>query len=266
MLIVIAVAGLWFGQDAARGAIFSQLSSLMGADGAYAIQSLIASVEKNRQSGWGAALGIGLLVLGATTVVAELHSALDVIWRAPQSAPSPGWMQWLRARFLSFGLVLGLGFLLTVSLLLSAALAAWSAWWAPWFTGWDVVLGTVNALMGFSMTVLLFACIYRWMPSVSIAWNDVWIGAGITALLFELGKSVIGLYIGTSGIASGFGAASSLIVVLVWVYYSAQLFLFGAEITWVYANHWGSRASHPPTAITGATSLASSSPHHPAQR
>jgi membrane protein len=240
LLIVIAVAGTVFGKDAASGAIYTQLASILGKDGALAVQGLIASVQANQQSGWGAALGIGLMILGATTVVAELEASMNVIWRAPKAPARPGWFLWLRTRFLSFSLVLGMGFLLIVSLVISALVAVWGAWWAPWFSNMDSLLQLANFLIGLALSVVMFAMIYKLMPAARVAWRDVWVGSVITAVLFAIGKTLIGLYIGTSGIASGFGAASSLIVVIVWVYYSAQVFLIGAEMTWVYAKRWGS--------------------------
>jgi membrane protein len=243
LLIVIAVAGTVFGEDAARGALYAQLASMLGRDGALAVQGLIQSVQANQQSGWGAALGVALLMLGATTVVAELQTALNVIWRVPSTADHPGWLRWLQARFLSFSLVLGMGFLLMVSLVVSAGAAAVGQWWTPWFANLGLLLQALNFLVGLALSVVMFAMIYKLMPRVKVAWRDVWVGAVLTAVLFGIGKTLIGLYIGTSGIASGFGAASSLVVVVVWVYYSAQVFLIGAEMTWVYAKRWGSLAA-----------------------
>ena len=240
LMIVIAVAGLVFGEEATRGAIYSQLASILGSEGALAVQGLIQSVQENQQSGWGAVLGVALLVLGATTVVAELQSALDVIWRAPQVIQRAGWLRWLQTRFLSLSLVLGMGFLLMVSLVVSAVVAAWGKWWAPLFSTLDLLLQGVNFIVSLALSAVMFAMIYKLMPSVRVAWRDVWVGAGLTSVLFGIGKSLIGIYIGTSGVASGFGAASSLVIVVVWVYYSAQVFLIGAEMSWVYANRWGS--------------------------
>ena len=243
LMIVIAVAGSVFGEEAARGAIYAQLVSILGPEGALAVQGLIRSVQENQQSGWGAVLGVALLVLGATTVVAELQSALNVIWRAPQGIQRTGWLRWLQTRFLSFSLVLGMGFLLMVSLVVSAVVAAWGKWWAPLFSNLDLLLQGLNFIVSLALSTVMFAMIYKLMPSVRVAWRDVWVGAGLTSVLFGIGKALIGIYIGTSGVASGFGAASSLVIVVVWVYYSAQVFLIGAEMTWVYANRWGSLAS-----------------------
>jgi membrane protein len=243
LLIVIAVAGSVFGADAARGAIFDELRGMLGADGAAAIQGLLDSVNRNDQSGIGAVIGGALLLIGATTVFAELQGALDRIWRAPPRVERPGWMQFLRARLLSFGLVLGVGFLLMVSLVASAAISVMGRWWAPLFGTWTVMLVIVNFVIGFLLSTLLFGMIYKWMPTARIAWRDVIIGAAGTALLFSIGKTAIGLYIGSSGVATGFGAASSLVAVMLWIYFSAQIFLVGAEFTWLYAQHYGSRKS-----------------------
>lgn len=240
LLIVVSVAGLVFGPDAARGEVFGQIRGLVGDQGALAIQGLLDSVNSPSGGVLATLTGLALMLFGATTVFGELQDALDRIWRAPQRPPGGGWA-WLRARLLSFGLILGLGFLLMVSLLLSAGLAAAEKWWAPMFGGWELVARVVNAVIGFGLVTVLFAAIYKLMPRVRIDWADVWVGAVATAALFSIGRVLIGLYIGHSAVASGFGAAGSLVVVLVWVYYSAQVFLLGAEFTWVYAHAHGSR-------------------------
>jgi len=241
LLIVISVAGLVFGEEAARGHISSTLSSFMGSEGAIAIEGLLKSVSLHNQGIAGTLIGMALLLAGATSVFAELQNALDRIWRAPERNKPSGLFGLLRARMMSFGLILGLGFLMIVSLIASAALAALGEWWAPLFGGWDIVLQGVNFVVSFGLVTTVFAMIYKFMPSVRIAWRDVWVGAVATAALFTVGKFLIGLYIGKSGVTSGFGAASSIVLLLVWVYYSAQIFLVGAEFTWVYAHRFGSR-------------------------
>ncbi|HYP82620.1 YihY/virulence factor BrkB family protein [Variovorax sp.] len=240
LLIVISVAGLVFGEAAARGAIFDQLSGLMGAQGASAIQGLLSSVNKPAEGIIATVTGLLLLVLGATTVFRELQDALDRIWRAPARDRSGGVWKMVHTRLLSFGLILGIGFLLAVSLVASAAFAALSKWWEPVFGGWAMLGQVVNFVFGFIISTVGFAAIYRLMPRAKVEWGDVWVGAAVTSLLFSVGKQLIGLYIGKSSVASGFGAAGSLVVVLVWVYYSAQIFLLGAEFTWVYAHEHGS--------------------------
>jgi membrane protein len=246
LLIVTSIAGLVFGADAVRGELFAQLQGLMGADAAKAVQDLLASVSKPSQGVVGTIVGVAVLGFGATTVFAELQDALDRIWRAPARKKGGLWSL-LRARLLSFGMILGLAFLLMVSLILGAVISALGKWWGPLFGAWEVLLQAVNLGVGFGLTTLVFAMIYKLMPRVRVRWHDVWLGAVVTAALFTVGKFLIGLYIGKSGIASGFGAAGSLAIVFVWVYYSAQIFLVGAEFTWVYARTLGSMrdVAHP---------------------
>jgi membrane protein len=250
LLIVISVAGLVFGEEAARGEIFDQLRGLMGNDGATAVQGLLESLRRPASGGIGAAVGIGVLVIGATTVFAELQNSLDRIWQAPKPPEEDGlagvWAL-LRARVLSFGMVLAIGFLLMVSLVLGAVIAAMGRWWAPMFGDWETLAQFINATFGFVVTTVAFAMIYKFIPRVAVHWRDVAIGALVTSVLFTIGKLLIGVYIGKSGVVSGFGAASSLVVMLVWVYYSAQIFLLGAEFTWVYAHTLGSKSDEHPT-------------------
>ena len=246
LLIVISVAGLIFGMEAARGEIFGQLRDLMGDEGAAAIQGLLESVNRPEQSVIGTIIGVVLLLIGATTVFAELQNDLDRIWLAPEREEGSGLWSLIRSRLLSFGMILGIGFLMIVSLVFSAALSALGKWWSPLFGDWKALLHAVNFVVSFALVTTVFAMIYKIMPRASIAWHDVWIGATVTALLFTIGKFLIGLYIGKTGVASGFGAAGSLVIVLVWVYYSAQIFLLGAEFTWAYAHDHGSRKGQQP--------------------
>ena len=245
LIIVIAVAGMVFGQEAAQGEIVAQLRGIMGEEGAVAVEGMLKAAREPAKSVVATIAGIALLLLGATAIFGELQSALDRIWQVPAPKAESGIWHLLRTRLLSFGLVLGLGFLLVVSLVVSAALAALGKWSGGWFEGWDVVLEILNFAVSFGIFTLLFAMIYKIMPRAMIPWRDVWTGAAVTALLFTIGKVLIGLYLGKSSLASGFGAAGSLVVLLVWVYYSAQIFLFGAEYTWVYANRHGSRVQQP---------------------
>lgn len=245
LLIVIAVAGLFFGEDAARGEIYAQLRDMLGSTGALAVQSLLESASRRAESVPAAAFGAALLFVGATTVFAELQDALDRIWRVPQRQRSAGLWGLLRARLLSFGMILGIGFLLVVSLALSAALRALSRWWDPDSHGFATFSGATEFGLSFLLVTAVFALIYKTMPHARIAWRDVGVGSGVTAALFLIGKGLIGLYIGGSGVTSLYGAAASLVVVLLWVYYSAQIFLFGAEFTWVYAHRHGSRRGEP---------------------
>lgn len=241
LLIVIAVAGLVFGRDAARGEIIGQLGGLLGTANARVLDDLLDSVDRPGTGLLATVVGVLVLLVGATTVFAELQSALDRIWRAPARPPGQGLWHLLRTRLLSLGMVMGLGFLLMVSLVVSAGLSALGKWWSGRFSdGAVLLLQAIDASASLLLLAALFAMIYKWMPRVRVAWRDVVVGAVITALLFTLGKTLIGLYIGRSGLASAFGAAASLVVLLVWVYWSAQIFLLGAEFTWVWANRRGS--------------------------
>jgi len=241
MLIVVSVGGMLFGAEAARGEIEAQLVSLMGAGGAHAVQDLLASVRKPAEGSVATGVGLVLLFLGSTSVFAELQNAFDRIWHAPASWRGSTWLTLVRTRLLSFGMVLAIGFLLMVSLAFSAALALMGHWVEPVFGGWLALATFSNAVAAFALLSALFALIYKVMPRARVQWRDVWTGALFTAMLFSFGRYLIGLYIGRSGIVSGFGAAGSLVVILLWVYYSAQIFLLGAQFTWVYANRFGSR-------------------------
>ncbi|HEV7394542.1 MAG TPA: YihY/virulence factor BrkB family protein [Burkholderiales bacterium] len=240
LLIVISLAGMIFGVEAARGEIAAQLQGLMGREGAEAVQKLLESASKPAESMTAAVAGLVLLLVGATSVFAELQDALDRIWRAPKRSRRGIWSL-LRARLLSFGTIAGISFLMMVSLVVSAALAAIGKLWGPRFSDWQSLVAVVNVVFSYVLTTTVFAMIYKVMPRVKVAWRDVFIGATVTALLFTIGKSLIGLYIGRSGLTSGFGAAGSLVMAMVWVYYSAQIFLLGAEFTWAYALTFGSR-------------------------
>ena len=241
LLIVISVAGMVFGAEAARGEIFGQLRGLMGADAAKTVEDLLTSVSEPKEGIAATVFGLVLLLIGATSVFGELQDALDRIWRAPARDRSGGVFGLVRARLLSFGMILGVAFLLMVSLVLGAVTSALGKWWSGAFGSWELVAQGVNIVVGFAVTTLGFAMIYKLMPRVKVQWRDVWLGAAVTALLFTIGQLLIGLYIGKSGITSGFGAAASLIVIFVWVYYSAQVFLLGAEFTWIYARTFGSK-------------------------
>jgi membrane protein len=240
LLIVIAVAGFVWGREAVQGQIVEQLSGLIGKDGASGIQALIESANKPVQGLVATAISIVILIIGATTVFAELQSSLDRIWNVPAAKKASGLWATLRARLLSFGFILGLGFLLSVSLVFSAGVAAFGTWADGLFPGWETVLQLLNIVISLGVATVLFAMIYKLMPQAKVSWGDVWVGAGVTAVLFEIGKTLIGLYIGKSGVTSSFAAAGSLVVLLVWVYYSAQIFLLGAEFTWAFAQDHGS--------------------------
>ncbi|WP_082702646.1 YihY/virulence factor BrkB family protein [Pseudacidovorax intermedius] len=252
LVIVIAVAGALFGREAVQGEIVGQLSGLIGREAAIAVQGLIRSASEPGKGLVAGMIGVGVLIVGATTVFAELQSALDRIWHVPQSAKPQGVWSVLRARVLSFGLILGLAFLLMVSLLVSAFLAAMGSWVGALLPGWELLLQLLNIAISFAIMTLLFAMIYKFMPTTRIAWRDVWVGAAVTSMLFQIGKTAIALYLGRSGMTESFAAAGSLVVLLVWVYYAAQIFLLGAEFTKVYALEHGSVADARLAAATAA--------------
>jgi len=243
LLLVIAVAGLLYGADAARGAVLAQFSGLIGNDGAAAIQGLLKSASQPAHSLIASAIGIVTLIVGATSIFAELQSDLDRIWRAPTASKPSGIVGLLRTRLMSFGLIVSIGFLLLVSLVVSAGLEAFAKWYGSWFPGWIITMEIANQTISLVFVTALFALMYRILPSVHVAWRDVGRGAFATAILFTIGKFLIGLYLGKAGVASGFGAAGSIVALLVWVFYSAQIFLLGAEFTWLYAHSHGSRAA-----------------------
>jgi len=250
LIIVIAVAGAVFGREAAQREIVAEISGLVGRDGATAVEAMLRAASDTDRGLIAGAISVVVLLVGATTVFAELQSALDRIWHVPDKDKPSGVWSVLRARLLSFGLVLGLAFLLIVSLAVSAGLSAFDAWFGTLVPGWEVVLQGLNELISVGIFTLLFAMIFKLMPTARIAWGDVWVGALVTALLFELGKFGIGLYLGKSGFMESFAAAGSLVVLVAWVYYAAQIFLLGAEFTKVYADAHGSLAGAQAQAAT----------------
>jgi membrane protein len=240
LLISIAVAGLVFGREAAQGQIFAQLDGLLGADGASAIQTGIANSNEAGAGTISAIIGLATLIWSASSLFGQLQEALNTIWEV-QPDPHAGLMATVKRRFLSMTLVLGIAFVLLVSLVLSAGLSAVGGLLGNVLPGGNILWQVINFVVSFAIITGLFAAIYKVLPDVTVDWGDVWIGAAVTALLFTIGKILIGLYLGHASIGSTFGAAGSLLVFLVWVYYSAQILFFGAEFTQVYARRYGSR-------------------------
>jgi membrane protein len=243
LIIVIAVAGAIFGHDAVQGVVVQQFSGLIGEKSASLVQGLLASASDTNNGLVAGIISFFVLVLGATSVFTELQSALDRIWHVPESQKPSGIVAMVRSRLLSFGMILGLAFLLMVSLAVSAAVSAFGSWMGGLMPGWQILLQVINAVFSIGVATLLFAMIYKFMPSTRIDWKDVWIGALVTAVLFEIGKFLIGLYLGKSNMTQSFAAAGSLVVLLAWVYYAAQIFLLGAEFTKAYADEHGSHAA-----------------------
>ena len=242
LLILITIAGFFFGNDQARQAISDQFIDLIGNNGAEAIAAILRGATNPHEGAISFAIGAITLFIGATTVFAELQHDIDIIWKIPkEKVPSNGLMGLLKIRLLSFALIVSVGFLLIVSLVVSAGISTLTTLWGHWMMNMEILLHLINFIVSTAIITVLFALIYKILPSTPIAWSDVWWGALVTALLFSVGKFAIGLYIGKSAIASSFGAAGAFVVLIVWIYYSAQIFLIGTEFTYVYACKHGSR-------------------------
>ncbi len=238
LIIIIAIVGIIFGKEAAQDHLLVQLHEFSGDTGVLVAQELLKATSNHGKNIWAVVIGGVTLLIGATTVFTELQTALNRIWHV--KPPKSGAIKrLLLSRFLSFGMVLGIGFVLLMALLISTTLSAISAWLGPLW-GKGNLFQSINFIGSFAVITLVFGMIYKFFPHAKIGWRDVWTGASVTALLFTLGKFFIGQYLGKFGTASAFGAAGSLVVLLVWVYYSAQIFLLGAEFTWVYAHRFGS--------------------------
>ena len=245
LIIVIALAGTLFGSDAARDAIVRQLDGLVGGPATGAIQALLQGAEVSRSGVLATTVGVVTMLIGATTILVELQDDLDSIWKAPKRAGS-SLITMLRARILSLGMFLAIVFLLLVSLIVTGAMDAFAIYAESHLpAGTLFLLGLSNAVLSLGAVTVLFALLFKGLPNVAIAWKDVWLGAFITAVLFSIGRIAIGLYLGRSAIASAYGAAGALVVLLLWLYYSAQVFLLGAEFTCVYAKHRALQSSTP---------------------
>jgi membrane protein len=242
LILVIAIAGLFFDATSVREQLMGQIQALVGTDGADFLRLVLDNANQpGEQSGWVAsAISVGLLILGATGVLTQLQTALNVVWNV-KAKPELGFWGVLRKRALSFGMLLGIGFVLLVSLMLSAIVAGFSSYLNNLAPGLDAAGQLLSFLVSFGVTTFVFALIYKFVPDVNISWGDVWFGGIVTALLFSLGKTLIGLYLGNNSFGSTYGAAGSVVILLVWVFYSAQILFFGAELTQVYARRYGSR-------------------------
>jgi membrane protein len=240
LIIAIAIAGRVFGQEAAQERIVAQFSSLIGADSAEALQVMIANARHPGESVAVAVFGVIILLFGASGVFGQLQDALNTMWEvAPR--PGRGILGVIEDRFFSFTMVLGVSFLLLVSLIISAALAAIGEFVTTLLPSVVILAQILSLLISLSAVTVVFGLIFKVVPDVEIAWSDVWMGAAVTAVLFVLGQFAIGLYLGNSDVTSTYGAAGALVVILLWVFYSAQILFLGAEFTQVYANMYGSR-------------------------
>ena len=235
LVMVIAIAGLAFGQKAAEGALFDGLADLVGPESAGAVQAMLRSASSTRTGILATVVGFGTLIIGATAVFSELQSALNVIWKAPASG-GLGVSHLLKSRLLGLSVVLVIGFLLLVSLVISTALAAFSDYLDWILPGLATILHIIHLTLSFSLTTVLFAMMFKILPDNPVEWEEVWLGGAVAALLFTVGKHLISFYIGSSNMASTYGAAGALIIVLVWVFYSAQIFLLGAEFAKAHSD------------------------------
>ena len=240
LLIVIGVAGIFFGREAVQGQLVSELRGLIGEQGGEAIQTMIANVGRERTGVLATIVGVVTILFGATGVFVQLQNSLNRVWEV-KAKPERGIWSFVRTRLISFGMLLGIGFLLLVSLAISAAVTSLGTWAAGLMPGTEMVLQVLTFVLSFALMTLLFAMIFKVLPDVEIAWRDVWIGAVATALLFTIGKFLISFYLARSTVASTYGAAGSLVVLLLWIYYSSQILFFGAEFTQVYAGRYGSQ-------------------------
>ncbi|MDZ7961097.1 MAG: YihY/virulence factor BrkB family protein [Aulosira sp. DedQUE10] len=239
LIIVIAIAGAVFGEEAARGEIVRQIQGLVGRQGAEFIETAIKNANQPQTGTIASIISILVLLLGATGLFNELQDALNTIWEV-KPKPGRGVNTMVRQRVLSFTMILGIGFLLLVSLVMSAALTALVTFFSSIVPGVDFIWQIVNFLLSFAITTILFGLIFKVLPDVKITWGDVLIGASITSLLFSIGRFLLGQYLGNGSFGSTYGAAGSLVVILAWIYYAAQILFFGAEFTQVYARRYGS--------------------------
>lgn len=251
LVIAIAVTGLFVGADAARGQVAGELGSVVGGDAAQGIQAIAANARSPSAGIVGTIVGVVTLFVGASGVFGELQSSLNTVWEVK---PKPGRGIWgeIKARFWSFSMVLGVAFLLLVSLVLSSALSAIGGKFSGWLPGGEALWQVVNFAFSLAVITAVFALIFKYVPDAIVKWRDVWLGAFVTAVLFTIGKLLLGLYLGKAAVGSAYGAAGSIIALVVWVYYATQIFLVGAEFTQVQARRRGAGIKPAPDAISTA--------------
>jgi membrane protein len=244
LIIAIAVAGLLWQREAVQEQVLSQIGGLVGEQGRVFISDLLESASRPAQGIVATVIGIITLIFAALGLFNELHNSLNTIWDVQEGKAQNFWQgikQVVVNRFLSFTMILGIGFMLLVSLVISTGISALGTWIGGVLPFHEIVLQIINLVISIGIITVLFALIFKVLPDAEIAWRDVWMGAFVTAVLFSIGKTLIGMYLGSSAVANSFGAAGSLVLLLLWVYYSAQVLLFGAEFTQVYANTLGSK-------------------------
>lgn len=237
LLIAVAMAGLFLGQEAARGQVSQELGKFFGPEMSKSLEQMIEAANKPKSGKLATIVGIFTLMLGASGVFGQLKDALNTIWNV-EAKKAGGIMGFIKERFLSMAMVLGIGFLLLVTLVFDAAIAALGPWLAR-LVGGEAIVHVLSLVLSFIIATVLFAAIFRILPDLKIAWHDVWLGAVFTSILFVLGKWGLGLYLGKAAVGSAYGAAGSLVILLVWIYWSSQILFFGAEFTQVYARTFG---------------------------
>jgi membrane protein len=237
-LIVLAIAGVWFGEEAARRQLFDQLDGLVGRQGGEAIQAVVASADRPKAGKWATVVAVITLFVGATGVFVQLQDALNTIWQVRRQ-PGAGLRRFIKNRLLSFAMILVIGFLLLVSLVISAGLAVLGKFMSGLVPAQEIIWQILNFLVSLGLIGLLFAMIFKVLPDVTISWREVWVGALLSAVLFNVGKFALGMYLGRSSVTSAYGAAGSLVIILLWVYYASQTLFLGAEFTRVFAKRHG---------------------------
>lgn len=245
LVLIIAVLGFLLREEVVRDAVLSQVAQAVGPQAAELLSGIVDSLRQPSSGILSTLLGIGALILGALNVFEQLKGALNSMWGVP-AQKATGARGFVVGKLVSFSMVLVIGFLLLVSLVISTLLNIFNSSLASWFPGAPMLLGWINNLISFGMIIVLFALIYRILPDIKLEWRDVWVGAAITALLFMIGKAALSWYLGTTGATSAYGAAGSFVLILFWIYYSAQIVLFGAEFTQVYARRYGSLRQERP--------------------
>ncbi len=258
LIIAVAVAGFFFGEDAVRGDVYRELEGLLGSSGAKVIEDMMVSASNRKDGTLATVIGIVILLFGASGVFSQLQETMNIIWKAKPPKIN-GILNWIRLRFLSFAMVVGIGFLLLVSLLITATISAAGRFLEGKIPGWEGLWHLINVGVSLGIITFLFAMIYKVLPDTHVEWRDVWLGALVTAILFSLGKLGIGIYLGKTSIASSYGAAGSVAILLIWVYYSAQILFLGAEFTQVYASYRRERLK----ARTEHDAQAEQDPRHP---
>jgi len=238
LVVVITIAGYFLGADAVSGKLHSEVAQAMGNDTADQVQSIVLIAGKSRDSLWATIMGIAIIIFGATGVFAQLQTSLNTIWEVKASATKSGIWSFLKTRIFSFGLIVSIAFLLLISLVISSLLSALSSWVVQnWSESLLVMFKILSFIFSLSIIAVLFALMFKFLPDAKIKWSTVWIGAVVTSLLFVIGKSALGLYFGKASPGSGYGAAGSIILILLWTSYSSMIVFFGAEFTKVYSDN-----------------------------